>query len=266
MKKICCFTITLLLIFLCGCSRGVEVLRNSQYSILEEHGEYSIKFHNPADVYSSGSDILIGTAEMAVAVEFTSITEMKQAIEPGHFSEYELDIIQSKFEKNSRGEIKICNTDKLYDVTLPDDVETRVIEWFGDSYIFLIGENCSLNFTDQSGYDECAKQNNIESGKSKIISVETIEDRNARVVTYESYLSATPRKMVTYSVASGGKTITVAERYNLNESDTVPFSINFWGNCDGAYFTGYIYELTERPSFEWVTSFGLTPYVETETE
>jgi hypothetical protein len=141
-----------------------------------------------------------------------------------------------------------------------------VIEWFGDSYVFLIGDNCSVYLTDKSGYEECAKQNDIESGKSKIISVDTIEDRNARVVTYESYLSATPRKMVTYSITSGGKTITIAERYNLNESDTIPFSINFWGNCDGAYFTGYMYGLTERPSYEWVASFGLKPYVETETE
>ena len=60
--------------------------------------------------------------------------------------------------------------------------------------------------------------------------------------------------------------MTIQELYFLNESETIPRSISIWGSTGGTYFTGYMGGFTERPSYEWVTSFGLKPYVETETE
>ena len=60
--------------------------------------------------------------------------------------------------------------------------------------------------------------------------------------------------------------MTIQELYFLIESETIPKHVSFWGSINGTYFTGSVGGFTERPSYEWVTSFGLTPYVETETE
>lgn len=263
MKRYICLLVALLLLMLGGCSAGVEVLTNDKYAILEKDGTYSIKLHDPESYY--GSQSAMQSSSAAFYLEFSSVGKMKEAIEKGSFSKETLEKMLENFSKDSNNNVLICNPNKLYDVTLPEDVTARAIHWFGDTYNFLLGGHGSLVFTDKVWHDEYAKRHDIEAGKAEVISVNMIPDRNAKEVIYVS-LMGQPRRMVTYSYTSGTKTITVAERYNLDESETIPNNISFWGCCDGAYFTGYVYELTERPSFEWVTAFGLTPYVETETE
>lgn len=263
MKRYICILLAILLLTLSGCSRGVEVLSNDQYSIMEEDGQHYMKLHKAVSVTSGSTSA--GTAQAPYVIKFSSLEEMKNAITEGTFTEEQLAHMQANFPSNKRGNVLLCNVNKLYSATVPAGIDVGPIHWYGDNYKFIISEEANISFCDKEAHDEFAKACDIESGKAKIISVTTIEDRNAKVVTFEN-LAGAPRKMVTYNHTSGGKTITVAEQYNLDESETVPYSISFWGNCDGAYFTGYMYGFTERPSYEWVTSFGLKPYVETETE
>lgn len=263
MRKYICLLLALLLLVLSGCSAGVEVLTNDKYAILEKDGIYSMKLHDP-EAYSGGGSASQNASE-AFYVEFSSVGKMKETIEEGSFSKETLEKMQECFSKDQNNNVLICNTNKLYDVTLPQGVTARAIHWFGDSYNFLLGDHGAIDFTNKAWHDEYAKRHDIESGKAKVISVNMLDDRNAKEVIYENLLGQ-PRSMITYSYTSGNKTISVAEQYNLDESETIPYSIGFWGCCNGAYFTGHMYGLTERPSYEWVTAFGLKPYVETETE
>lgn len=263
MKKLICILLAILLLTLSGCSRGNEVIRNDKYKIVEHKGEYALQLHDPA-AYSSPSDSgdVLGNAPVHTIV-FPSVAKLKEALESGTFSDSSLAHMRSNFAKSRIGGIKICNPFQLYEAVLPEGLSAGGVQWFGDAYVFPLGDHGALRFTDKEGHDDFAKTRDIESGKAKILSVTTTEDRNAKVVAYEN-LAGAPRKMVTYSHTSGGKTITVAEQYNLDESETVPYRISFWGSCDGAYFTGYMYQLDQRPSYEWVTSFGLKPYTEAE--
>ena len=253
----------MLLLILSGCSAGVEVLTNDKYAILEKDGIYSMKLHDPEAYY--GSQSALQSSSAAFYLEFSSVGKMKEAIEKGSFSKETLEKMQKNFSKDSNNNVLVCNPNKLYDVTLPEGVTARAIHWFGDTYNFLLGTRGALGFTDKEWHDEYAKRHDIEAGKAEVISVNMIPDRNAKEVIFEN-LMGQPRRMVTYSYKSGNKTISIAEQYNLDESETIPYSVSFWGCCDGAYFTGHIYGLTERPSYDWITSFGLTPYVEAKTE
>ena len=263
MKKWFCVLLALFLIMLNGCSRGVEVLSNDQYCIMEKDGQYYMELHKP--VSSSPGNTLEGTAQAPYIIQFSSLKELKNAITEGKFTEKQLAHMQENFPRNKSGNVLLCNVNKLYNAAVPEGVEVETIHWYGDRYRFVFDKDGWIDFSVREAYDKFALGYDIESGTAKIISVNMISDRNAKEVVFEDLLGA-PRKMVTYSYKSEEKTITIAEQYNLDESETVPFSINFWGTCDGAYFTGNMYGFTERPSYEWVTSFGLKPYAETETE
>ena len=45
-------------------------------------------------------------------------------------------------------------------------------------------------------------------------------------------------------------------------SDTVPRKVAIYGAQDGAYFYGSFIDFSERPSEEWLASFGLQEYVD----
>jgi hypothetical protein len=255
MKKIVCFMLSALLVFLCGCSSGTKVLTNDKYSIREKDGAYFLKLHEPAGYYVSGH---MQNASAPYVIAFSSVKEIKSAIDSGDFSDRQLQHIQSYFTEGNRN-VEICNINELYDATVPQGVLVKEIHWLGDRYNFLLGDEGILYYTDKEYYDLFASTCRLGDGATDIA------DRNAKEAFFESFTGDEIRAVV-YTHTTENKTITVYEEYIVAESNSIPYRIQFYGICDGAYFVGFLYEFTERPSYEWVTSFGLKPYVETETE
>ena len=263
MKKYICILLVILLLALSGCSKEVEVLSNDQYRIMEKGGQYYMELHKP--VGSSSGNALEGTAQAPYNIQFSSLKELKNAITEGKFTEKQLAHMQENFPRNKSGNVLLCNVNKLYNAAVPEGVEVGSIHWYGDNYSFMLNEDGRLNFCSKNAYDEFMSSMEVNADAVSIVDETTTSDRNAKVVEFKNLLGE-PRKRITYSFTANTKTITIAEEYHLDESEAVPYRIKFCGTDNGVYFTGYMYGFTERPSYEWVTSFGLKPYVETETE
>jgi hypothetical protein len=67
-----------------------------------------------------------------------------------------------------------------------------------------------------------------------------------------------------------GKTVSIVLRYlidytkddgRLIPSETAPARVLMFGEQNGAPFVVSLYEFTQTPTYEWLSSFGLTPYV-----
>lgn len=265
MKKILCIILTVLLLILSGCSKSNEVCSNDLYGIYEVDGEFILRFHNE-DINVSNPNHS-GTLK-APDITFPSVSSMKKAILNADFSTDALDAIIRKARADD-GDVVICNLNKLYDAVLPEGEKLARVRWFIDSYSFsmhtlsgslsLATESDVKDFADLYGFDPNNPNVTIESKSTE-------EARNATVYEYKLNNYNEEWKCVIYTQSTKDKTITVVEQYNYGTSKTVPETICFWGNCGDAFFTGKLTGFTERPSYEWVTSFGLKPYVETETE
>ena len=172
------------------------------------------------------------------------------------------------FTKTDSGAVKVCNTNKLYEALLPNDVSLLGVDWYGGSYVTYFSGNGDvggyITITSQEHVKQLAEQQTPD--EKLVVSRSVDSDRNAEVVTFGGAINGALTRHITYTMTSQNSSLTVQEAYWLEESESTPKEIRIWGHINGTYFEGYVGGFTERPSYEWVTSFGLKPYVETETE
>ena len=88
-----------------------------------------------------------------------------------------------------------------------------------------------------------------------MLSRENVADRNAEVVLYEAPDGT--RRAIRYALANG---VTVVETYFApgGTSSAIPVTVELYGETDAAAFYAKLYELTERPTVEWLSRFGLS--------
>jgi hypothetical protein len=123
------------------------------------------------------------------------------------------------------------------------------------------------------GFSNAHKEERIEqlmTGADKrnftLLSTESAEDRNATVVTHISgvYDGIRERKTVYYTLKDSNKEVFVCEDYSYAE-DEVPYFIEMYGTENGVnYRVSFAVEGQDRPSVEFLMSFGVREYVETE--
>ena len=261
--------ILILSILLCGCSlalnKGTEIHDNNAYTIMEKDGMYGLRFHSPKSTSSSGN---IQYSEVAPAFIFTSPGHMKERILSGNFTKLQLDALK-ELPRNSDGYLTIFNLQELYDAVLPSGLQYDEVSWFGgEGYSFrwdkdgMVG---AVRIDTESAIKEKLASFYVENGQATIIFKNEIQDRNATEIYYVGPYGDQLKDLI-YTYNENGKDITIFEWYELNVSDSVPSSISIAGTVNGVYYYVYISGFSERPSYEWITSFGLMPYVETETE
>ena len=243
----------------------ISILENSQYAIIEDDGEYSLRYHD--DELKNYWENKQGSIAVPT-IKFSSIDEMKKSIEEGQFTIDEL-IGMQLFAKNSRGETKICNLNSLFDVTLPDGVPLESVTWFGQEYSFGFGGRFTgeLGICSQKWYNSEIDVRKYEKNeKLTIVSKNVIEDRNATVYICRN-TNGVSFKDIQYTYTDKDKVIHFNELYMFSDyASDIPTRIDFCGCVNGQYFAGSIRGFSSRPTYEWLQSFGLTPYVETETE
>jgi len=170
-------------------------------------------------------------------VMFDSITEWKDHVTKGTLSDYAKAIIVVAFEKNDIG-FKICNFNNLFVPVLPEDVVSSTVRWWSESYSFYIEVDETAY-----GYITCYTEEQYQLAC----------DSSSNSHLYQTQ----------YTLQSGNKMFTVYEGSNSNgEIEYMRM------NCieGDLYYSITLSNLTEKPSEEWLLSFGLTPYVENPTE
>ena len=266
MKRLLCVALLILILVLSGCSQKT-IVSNNIYSIEEgKDGEYVMNFHDPADFSNS----YVQGSERPPQFIFNSLAHMKQTIENGTFSAKQQRDIQKFFGKRS-GTVRICNINGLFDARLPENCVSSTVHWYGSTYSIDFGDGTvygTVNLSKEAGVkweEESWGNRTKENSAISIISEETEASRNASVIVFDAVTVGQRWKEIRYNYSSGDTNMVILERYLCSASETVPQAIYLWGQSSGEYFTVYLYGLTERPSYEWITAFGLKPYVEEKT-
>ena len=271
MNRFLTLALALCLLLLCGCNKevpiGAEVHSNEQYSIMERDGVFYLQFVDggAASVDNQSGALTPGTGGIA----FASVKVMRDRIINGGFSTNQLTSMKG-YQKTANGEVAVCNVNALWDVVLPDDLSLEAVLWTGLTYTFnLRGDELEgrLYVTTEEGYKRMLEMVTlVETENTKFTSVSKEPERNATVTTYENKVVGSAGKQIAYTYEENGFAISVFEKYYYDQSESVPFIISVFGEGNGIYYYSQIREFTERPSYEWIKSIGVTPYVETETE
>lgn len=231
-----------------------QSIETKQYRLFWENGKSYMEFSTAAPATGNG---------FLVALEhprFSSVYEMKQGILSGDFSDAELCALRA-YTPSNINTVEICNIHSLYEATLPAGIEIEHIELYGKEYTFEFdGGNISYITQETFEYEvERTYNGSALSDSISITSIEAIADRNAEVMRYNYGGSEIERVRYTNETSNGMQYI--LEVYK----DGVVSRLCILGTLGNAYYkVNYVENLTQRPSIEWLSAFGLREYVETE--
>jgi hypothetical protein len=201
---------------------------------------------------------------------FSSYEEMVRRIKNGNFSEREAQMIKRWFPKDKNGSIRIFDVDAMYVPTLPEDSTVSEIYWKGTGYtVIALHEDGAYRSTIslfpgayQSYYDRYIT-NFDETYNGDIWGVETNQERNATIfyLEGEKYLD----KFLYYVIQHGETKIEVLESIACErtkdgnvEDGTVPDWVRIWVTDGTVQYHVFTYLPSQRPSMEWICSFGAT--------
>lgn len=234
------------------------------YTIIEEEGQHYIVFEDPAVYEYEGQQQL-------ASVQFNSLTEFKESVTNNKLSASDKEIVAT-FERDEVG-ILTPDFNNLFEPDIPNDCTIGLISWEGIYYSFGVSTSSEafgfITGYSQEKYNEIF-QEDFENyfDQDTIISItEIIEtDDGKTIATYRT--SMAELKNIRYTILVGNKTIVVDERYTLaNEwlptSDTVPSRITLYITQNDRYSVMMMHSFEEKPSEEWLSKFGMHPYVET---
>jgi len=269
-RRILALVFTVFLLFSLTACRSV-VCKTDQCEIYKQGSKYYLKFPRNS---ASGSEGSASSSQIAHLPTASTIAEMKQKVASANFTKEEVETLRS-YAKD--GVLELNRLDKWYEPVLPHNASVTSVYWYGDSYTIdfqadgILGyirvwENAeTYNALFKDEYTDYFSRDTFE-----IISQETVEERKATVTDFTTF--AGRLKDIRYLLNLTTANIYVSETYwvqmddpYLYESETIPKFIGLYGTAtDGAHFTGYITCLTERPTEDWLSQFGLREYIETE--
>ncbi|MBQ7375580.1 MAG: hypothetical protein IJW52_01700 [Clostridia bacterium] len=255
---------------------------NLNYSIIEEDGKNYFVFDDP-EMYApptipDGFNISV----IAPVAKFTSLKELIYYVNNGTLTEEQRRAI-ALFEKDENGRIKICDFEDMYLPRLPLDCTIGDVIWYGDSYKFNIevtkAKIAYFDILSKEDYDRKLLKTNYTDKFSNpnITVISTEKDEYGKTITYYT-TDAGYFKEIRYSYSEVGKELFIVEFYCLEAngshkdlignympiSDTIPSSVEILGIENGKYYEVSLFNFSEKSTFDWLISFGITKYVETE--
>jgi len=195
---------------------------------------------------------------------FSSLSEMQQKLKTGDLAPEEIAELMRYAPKNTNI-VEICNINKLYEAMYPENIEVEYIMFTGRGYTYELGNGTIgyIHYLCQDDYESLFEDEynfTIGGPGFTVLSVEQVADRNAEVLRYDNGILGMECRRVRYTNETDHGTQYVLEVY---EGDTLS-SVNIYGMSNGAYYSVFVHAPEERPSLEWISSFGLREYVEAE--
>ena len=267
MKKcVAWFMAVCLCITLTACNRDREVICSyEQYDIYLEDGHYYMKFNKVNEHVEKVDNHQAPTLH---SPKFSSVEEMRQKILAGEVSEKDLSsaYFHARF---TDGITEIYDLSHLYEACTPDNTQIKHVTWGGDKYSIAFESTtfdtgyisiCTEEMYNQEFSERYA---NFPNELQTVYSVRNIAERNAEETLYGNHTGE--YKMLKYTLSDETRTLYVQETYCLEHwdedwvSETVPHRIFLFGTEKGAMFYTSFSGLSERPSVDWLSSFGVTP-------
>ena len=239
----------------------------------------NFKDGNTAEGNNNGQD---GNHAMLPAtdfVRFSSLADMKQTLMQGSLTEEQIEVVKSKFSLTDNG-FAICNVQELIQPAVPNGFVMDSVYWYGEDYEFLLRdslESPSLTaalYLGNEGKWERKYTEWVESAESNTVDlheVGTMEGFSAETYVVTTKVAQYKRVFLTLPEGLESGVTHIALCYVLradidseNVSDTIPDSVYIFGEMDGTPFDYYVYDFTEAPTVEWLSSFSIAPYVDTD--
>lgn len=239
-----------------------DLVKNYNYDIVVKNGKYYIVFEEEIGISNGGVQLS--------SIRFSSLKELKDTILEKKFSQAQLNTIKNAFPRNESG-IMICNPNMLYEPVLPNKMKTREVHLSGLSYFFAIEEigvaNGFFQYHTSEEYREVFKRDYEEYFFNPLMYItdrRQVADRDAVITYYNT--SKAELKTIQYQI--GG--LYILEDYilsctnagGLTVSDTVPTSVKIYGKKNGLCFVLYLHGFEERPTVEWLSSFGIREFTD----
>lgn len=194
--------------------------------------------------------------ELVGIVYFDTVDEMVTAIRTNSLSSWQCEIIRSVFPRDENG-IRIIDVDHVYDAVLPDGLFFNYVGWEGPSYVFDLSDQDSvrgsLRVLTKEDYAEVYAyeyETFFDRANLTVISREHDAERDAEVVLYET--PSGTYQTIRYTLPNG---VTAVEHYHAPEG--TPLAVHMFGETGTAAFYATLYGLTEPPSVEWLSRFGV---------
>ncbi|MGM9646753.1 MAG: hypothetical protein ACI3YH_01310 [Eubacteriales bacterium] len=281
-KKSTIYFLFLIILFV-GCtpdnaSNTNQIIENEKYTLVWEQGKCYLSIKSPDEYAPLDSQTHNSIMLDPSIIQFDSIREMKETIANGNFSESEMIQLANYFPKDDQGRVKVLNIDQLYCPVLPDGIADGGINWRGETYSCSlsseIGVHGWFSYRTYESYSNIFQNNYTDFFESNelvhLVSTSNETERNATI--YEFTTSLAELRKIRYCIETNDKILYIDETYALSvnhellvPSETIPSSINIYGQMDEGYFYIYLSDFTERPSVEWLSSFGLIEYAEFDT-
>ena len=194
------------------------------------------------------------------SVTFNTVDEMVAAIRSNSLSAVQCEIIRNSFPQNGNGFL-VIDLDHVYNATLPDELTVGGVDWEGPSYTFeFYDENGvfgNLRVLTKEDYETLyADQYTafFDRAGITVLSRENVAERNAEVILYET--ADGTYRAIRYALSNGA---TVVETYSAPGGTPLasPDTVELYRETGSAAFYAELYELTERPTVEWLSKFGL---------
>ena len=224
---------------------------NTRFTLSKVDGQFYLNFdegNDPTD------------AIPPVVSPYPSLDALIAAIRANDLSDRECEFIRTYFPKNGNG-ILIFDPDQVFDAVLPNEMTVGGVVWEGPAYTFEFddGQSVSGNLRILTPKDYAkvfaSEYEHFFDRQESVLSRENVADRDAEVVFYRTVTGNT-FQAVLYTLPNG---VFVFENYSAPEGspEAVPVWVALFGDCGDAAFQAMLFELTERPSIEWLSQFGL---------
>ena len=238
------------------------------YEVTAVDGAYYLNFTNGNEA-ETGGELAFGEV---IYPHFSSLAEMKHRLMNNQLTAKEMNDMKLLFKKTEHG-IEICDVSNLKTAVLPEGWSpTRVAlygAWYDISTISDYGRG-TVSLSGQSLWEE-----NYESElamiqtKSNIVHVtDTYDGLPCESYTFTTNTATLKYVFLTVPGKDGRADTHIQLEYRLDTaypdqmsvSETVPKLVYVFGEAHGVYYRYLLLYLTEAPTVEWLTSFSLAPY------
>lgn len=254
------------------------------HAVTQVDGKYYLNFVD-GNSFSNGSSVDYSGEE---GFYLSSVGELRDKLIHNTFETKERNIIKMGFQKDEKG-IEIFNVDKMYEAVCPEGMSAGPVYWTGDTYaIYVKAQADNALGKSLDGYVEILPRDVYENLLDKnfknyfsniqyeqIISQEngTWEGLSCEVYVYTTSVAKIKQVFIEVPVDHAGQIRYIVIDYVLSSSggvlpvsDTIPLSVTLYGEYEGQGFELYLSPFETAPTLDFLTSFGITPYVEdTET-
>ncbi len=263
-KPLLCILLCILLLANAGCYQA------KRYSIKEDNGSFYLTIHGPS-VTGSGAGVFY--RDYPACFKFSSVSEMSGALET--LSDETLLAIKRFFPRDEQGRFLVCDFAQLYSPVLPNELQIKnEIIWRGPIYDFPVSVH-KENTAYFGVITPAVYRYRIEKHRSfteeediSLVAHEKELERDADVYTYmlQEMPSNYFEKRVQYTLLQDEKTVLVVETYisqdGIEGFSNTPTTIFLLGEeCGSCYQISLPWLGPERPTEEWLLSFGLEPFV-----